>query len=522
MELVAYFDALTGLWRVDKVPIISTGIEYPLASGPKTFTEDELSDAVLAIGDPAIKGPRVKLGHSSEYNAALVGDAEQAFGRVENVELGNFGQTIYGDFVGLPEWLAKVLPIAYPNRSIEGDGNVSTNTGKQYRLVISAVSLLGVRWPGCSTLEDLPLYYGADVPPGVEIDNALSIAASDGNGGGVKPGDRIRASVDIDLIERAFYTNVAQDEQYWWWIRAERYDDSTGLQLIVDCDDGTLARIPVSVNGSDVEFGEPVEVTEEYPDKSPVMAAAFVAGMANSERTRGADVVVYASRADTTQDRPITATQGGTMDDATRRSLATRVGLDPESATEDEINAKISELTASAAGGEGAGGEGGEGGEGNEGNGSGEGAGEGAGGEAEPTTPPATQAGAVLVDAEELDRLRAGASAGVEERQLRLQREDNELLDSAVRAGRFSPARREHYAALLQADREGTRQMIAGLADNVVPVQERGAQGNGAEGGANDGSAEAFVELFPEINKIRAGNVPGRQLHGRVMKAQEA
>jgi hypothetical protein len=29
-----------GTWRVKNVPLISTGIEYPLASGPTTFTED--------------------------------------------------------------------------------------------------------------------------------------------------------------------------------------------------------------------------------------------------------------------------------------------------------------------------------------------------------------------------------------------------------------------------------------------------------------------------------------------------
>src|SRR6476659_3064498 len=105
-----------GLWRIDRVPIISTGIEYMLASGPHTFIESELVDAVAAIDDPAIVSPRLKLGHSSDYNAALIGDAEQAFGRVENLELGDNNQTIYGDYVGMPEWLASVLPVAYPNR----------------------------------------------------------------------------------------------------------------------------------------------------------------------------------------------------------------------------------------------------------------------------------------------------------------------------------------------------------------------------------------------------------------------
>jgi hypothetical protein len=78
-------------------------------------------------------------------------------------------QTIYGDYTGLPEWLAKVMAIAYPNRSIEGNFDVETVTGSHYELVITAVSLLGVYWPGCQVLEDLPLWYGSSIPDGVEF-----------------------------------------------------------------------------------------------------------------------------------------------------------------------------------------------------------------------------------------------------------------------------------------------------------------------------------------------------------------
>ena len=63
-----------GLWRLDNVPICSTGIEYRLSTGPHTFTESELADAVKATtsGDVAINAPRIKLGHSSKANVTFM------------------------------------------------------------------------------------------------------------------------------------------------------------------------------------------------------------------------------------------------------------------------------------------------------------------------------------------------------------------------------------------------------------------------------------------------------------------
>lgn len=515
MDLQPRMDA-DGTWRIDRVPIVTTGIEYPLSTGPKTFTEDELLAAVQAVEDPAIKVPRIKLGHTSGYNAALVGDAEQAFGRVENLVMGNNNQTVYGDYVGMPEWLAKVAPIAYPSRSIEGDNDIETNTGHSYSLVIYAVSLLGVRWPGVSTLEDLPSYYGADVPEGVEIDLLQSVAAAK-NGGGMKPGDRIRAAVDIDLINRTFYDQYTYgDEQYWWWIRAERFDDTAGLQLIVDRDDGTLVRIPVSVVGSDVSFGGAVEVTEEYPDK--IAAASFVAGMAASERLSGADVVVYASRAETEGDRPeVKATQGeNTMDDATRRSLATRVGLDPETATEDEINTTITDLTAAAAP---AGEAGPGGGEDPEDDNDGDTDSDPAKGVAVPV---AASNGTVTVDAEQWAQVQAQAQRGAAVADTVEATRREGILNAAIQAGKFPPARKTHYASLLAADPEGAVALIDGLAPGLIPVTERGTAGGteSVAGGDDGGLLGMDPNLDRKINEIRGGQIPGKK--ERIMQAREA
>jgi hypothetical protein len=50
------------------------------------------------------------------------------------------------------------------------------------------------------------------------------------------------------------------------------------------------------------------------------------------------------------------------------------------------------------------------------------------------------------------------------------------VLDEAVRAGKFSPARKEHYRRLYDADPVGTEQVLALLASSL-PVGELGHAG---------------------------------------------
>jgi hypothetical protein len=499
-----------GLWRIDGVEICSTGIEYKLSTGPKTFTADMLADAVRAANDDvAIVAPRIKLGHSAGYNEVLVGDAEQAFGRVENLALSANKQTILGDYVGTPEWLTTVLPVAYPSRSIEGEMDIETVTGKRYELVITAVSLLGVRWPGCSVLEDLPLWYGSDVPEGVEIDVADSIAA--GGGMNFKSKSEFEAAVDVSLIRRQFYNDGPGSENWQYWIRGERFDSSEGFNIIVDTGDGSLSRYPVDVAGSDVTFGEPVIVTEEYPDKA-MAASAVLAGMAIVD----SDMVVYASRAES-PDQP--TREEHQMDEATRLALAAKLGL-PEDATEGQINAKMAEQvmasqpegggdeTPSQHGGaadpqepppdEGTGTEGDEG----EGNGEGDGTG--------------VEAGTVTLDRATFNRLRAGSDAALQHEEERKTERIAAAVDTAVDDGRIPPARREHWKKLLAADFDGVKATLDGLEPGLVPVKERGASG-----GDNEGSQDVAAGLpegwFPEIAAIRQNAQSGR----RVLQAKE-
>lgn len=91
------------------------------------------------------------------------------------------------------------------------------------------------------------------------------------------------------------------------------------------------------------------------------------------------------------------------------------------------------------------------------------------------TTPPA---GMSLVETAVLDELRAGAAAGREAQTTLRAQERDRTIDAAVRDGRITPARREHWATAYDADAEGTRTLLATLEPGLaVPVTEMGHAG---------------------------------------------
>jgi hypothetical protein len=145
------------LRTVKNVEILHAGIEYSLSTGATTFTPEDLRDVVTAANeDPSIPSPRLKLGHvDPRFNDQSVFDATPAFGKATNLRLSENGMAVMADYVGVPEWLAEIMPTAYPSRSIEGYWNVESQMGKRWRFVLSACSLLGVTWPGVTVLEDL-------------------------------------------------------------------------------------------------------------------------------------------------------------------------------------------------------------------------------------------------------------------------------------------------------------------------------------------------------------------------------
>ena len=89
--------------------------------------------------------------------------------------------------------------------------------------------------------------------------------------------------------------------------------------------------------------------------------------------------------------------------------------------------------------------------------------------------------GMVRVDAAQWDALQDAAKAGQEARTAQLTAHRDGVIMAAVRAGKFPPARKEHWEKLWAADPEGTEQTIGTLA--VRPRPPRGHRGCGRRAG---------------------------------------
>jgi hypothetical protein len=61
--------------------------------------------------------------------------------------------------------------------------------------------------------------------------------------------------------------------------------------------------------------------------------------------------------------------------------------------------------------------------------------------------------------------------------------ECEQVLDAAIKAGKFPPARREHWQRLWAADPDGTKATIGQLAAGVIPMTAAGYAGVGDETG---------------------------------------
>jgi hypothetical protein len=118
----------------------------------------------------------------------------------------------------------------------------------------------------------------------------------------------------------------------------------------------------------------------------------------------------------------------------------------------------------------------------------------------------AAKRGLVLVDGEGWKEVQAGAKAGRELAAARAEERRDSVLNDAIRAGKFPPARKEHFAQLYKADPTGTEELLAGMQGGIVPVMETGHAAAG-EGEATEAYPDSW---FPELAAAKAReHVPG-------------
>lgn len=498
------------------VPIASVGMKWGGSGGEVTLTFDHLKSAVAASKDTFVQSPRLKLGHEDPRFADPNDpghdpfyDGEPAVGTIENLSLTNKGATLVGDVV-VPEWLGEVMPFAYPNRSIEGslvDGrwDFKTPAGDEYDFAITAVGLLGIYRQAVEDLPDLRAFLTEG--DGVQY-VAEGVAAS-----ATMAGMKLRA--DVDKILDTFRSKFRVGDRAKWWPRAVYTDPN---EIIADSQDGSLHTVPfTSTDDGTVDFGQPTEVLESF------IAVPATAKAATLRAARGSNPVASFNAVDEVPGFPASTGDGEggagfadknpVMDFDYAAALRDQLGL-PADANDETIEATIKERGDAAAAGDkgaapaappaGAAAEGAEP--------------PGATPPPAPTTetpnaatpePVAAKAGDGLVTMDEatVAALKAGAAKGEKAYAAQLAAEDDSLLLSAVKAGKFPPARQDHYRALLAADREGTQELIEKLEAGLIPVEERGSSADqeAVNASANIVTEDEMVALFPgQFNLTRS------------------
>jgi hypothetical protein len=477
--------------RVSNVELMHTGT-WDLSTGRATFTVEDLANAVAALDCPAVRRPILKFGHTPDP-----AQGQPAIGFIANMATAEQGRTLIGDYVGMPGWLVdtdddgvSVLKAAYPDRSIEGEFDHRCQLNHTHPFVITAVALLGDEHPAIGTiqsLQDLGALYGVAASTSARGERvSVRVHSSEGS---AMPNPRpttVAATVTSEDVRRAFY--AAPIGAGWSkWIEEIQLDP---LQLIVmDDDTSTRSRVAVSIGegeGQDaVAFADPVPVIVRYDD-APQVAASLDGGSisivfasrAESRPESTADKMarVAAAGKKTTPTVPAgvsASTKGAGMDPV---KLREGLGLDPGASDEDVRAALVAEGLATPAA------EGGQTGDG--------------------TPPPAVpaqqqaaaprMAGTMVVDASAWDEREKRIKNLEAAAQRRAREERDQIIDDAVKAGKFAPSRKDHWKRLWDADPDGAREVIAGLAKNVIPVE---ALGSDVEGAAD--LDEEFAHLFP-------------------------
>lgn len=151
------------------IEIARAGIFDLAVGGETTFTTEDFADAAAASQDPEISDEfgmvRVRPGHDDPRF-----DGSPSFGRLANLRV--VGDRLLADWVDVPWSVAAGVREEYPERSIEAYGNVTTASGRNYRMVVTGLALLGLTPPAIDGM--------APLPEAVAAAQRLRIAAASG------------------------------------------------------------------------------------------------------------------------------------------------------------------------------------------------------------------------------------------------------------------------------------------------------------------------------------------------------
>lgn len=320
-----------------------------------------------------------------------------------------------------------------------------------------------------------------------------------------------RASVDAGTVAQRFNYGWTEEEHdglantYWWYAVSVRVDPN---EVIASDDSGDLWAISFTTDGEDgVTFGDAVRVRETYvPVQSSDGSAATQLVARRAQRVLAANLSRPSDRPNPTARANEPHTEENTNMNDRVRAFLTRQGLDPDTATEDQITAAeaFADLPTTETAPEGT---------------------EPAAGDdpsgAEPEAAPAIDAPAEPVlaaaasaadpFAAEQARQLAATSAEVVDLRTRIDARDTAetterrdgLAQTWVADGRIYPAEHDHYRSLLDIDEERTVGLANALAPGRVPLRERGVAhtSTSATGAASTAiGAPTATGWFPQLN----------------------
>ena len=104
--------------------------------------------------------------------------------------------------------------------------------------------------------------------------------------------------------------------------------------------------------------------------------------------------------------------------------------------------------------------------------------------------------GVTTIDAAILNDLKAQAARGVAAAERQESDDRTRLVDDAIRAGKFPTAKREHWLNYLKADPKGGREVLASLAEGLIPVGESIGHAQEHETTVSDESLDDFAAQF--------------------------
>ena len=462
-----------GLATIPNVDILSVGTWWA-STGECTFTEEDLVAFIASLDDPAVKDPRQIIGHTdvsvtppsmAAQMEGFVGE-QPIIGKFTNCRLTADRQTVVADLIGVPAWLAAILPYAYPQRSVEAYWEVTTVTGKTHGLCIPRVALLGTNLPGVATLEDLRTFFSEEGPEEAQWFTSVGpprVAASQQGAHMPAPA---AASVGYEDVRRAFYEDFAIDDtgRYWWWIRTVYLEPN---KLIVDDDDGGIWSVPYSLTNDTVTFSEPVKVFTQYVEQDTGAVAASATIMAGLTGHMAAKA--YKTSDDS---RPEDHNRANAQNEekampSIEELARTKLGLSAD-APVSEVEAAINALP-----------------------------------DPEDETPPVTtapvtpapttpataaseaSADGVTIDKATWEAHQAQLAALTQKDKSNTEKANKEFVALCAKKGRILKARQAHFEGLMERDPDGTRDFLESIPDfSAIPAEAIGGDDGGSDSAA--------------------------------------